>query len=135
MSLVKIVKNSRGAAFLAVVALVCAMLPGGYLPRFTGPCGQNLCLCQLQVFSGNASIAPESLPVAPESRWIIVEQISENEGQLSVVAGSQLLVEVTERITLISASTLLHDTAPSGALLEASSVVLDYPTPPPRVSA
>jgi len=68
-------------------AIAIALLPGGLLPRKSGPCGKDLCLCkplaQMDIPKSEepCSACPcekSSAPQAPVARWIWVKNAQLN---------------------------------------------------------
>jgi len=132
MKFVSAFKDTCGAILLSLAALLCAALPGGYVPKFAGPCGKHLCYCQIHSPDDCDSTDTHTNPASPESHWIFVEQISHSDGQIVIMLNSLIHADISKRVATISSTDLQHDIAPTASLLSGHSVVLEYPTPPPR---
>ncbi len=64
----------RFAAAPALLAvLVTALLPGGFLPRIAGPCGQELCNCSIESVAENARHAKCPFSQPAESGLKLIE--------------------------------------------------------------
>lgn len=49
---------SIGLVLCFLAAVACVIQPGGRKLRYTGPCGKDLCLCQIPLFESNAATPP-----------------------------------------------------------------------------
>lgn len=59
--------SSVGVVLCILVAIACVLQPGGRKLRYTGPCGKELCLCQVPLFEAKAAAANSKLTADSDS--------------------------------------------------------------------